>query len=325
MTKENILPIQKPFPNSSSLAFGCMGISRWDDAPISDQDRKEAETAVDLALENNINFFDHADIYTFTKAETIFGEILNKRPSMRDQIILQSKCGIRFEDDTGPNRYDFSKEWTTYSVEHILKRLKTDHLDILLLHRPDPLMEAHEVAEAFDHLKSSGKVIHFGVSNMNIHQMNFLQSHLDMPLIVNQIEIGLHKLDWIEDGVLMNNDRAQQTNFTAGTLEYCMANDVQIQSWASLSQGLFSGRDISQESDNVKNTARLVKTLSDKYSTSAEAIILAWIMRHPAHIQPVIGTMNPERIQACAQAMDITLSREDWYALFESAHGDCVP
>ena len=297
----------------------------WHDNPFSQEDVKQAHDVVDTALECGINFFDHADIYTKGKAERVFGEVLKTRPHLRDEIYIQSKCAIRFDDEHGPGRYDFSPQWINHSVDGILSRLNTDYIDILLLHRPDPLMDPEEVAEIFNALKRSGKVKHFGVSNMNGQHMSYLQSVLDVPLVANQIEISLQQLGWLDEVVLAGNPDGKDLNFASGTLEYCRRNDVQIQSWSSLCRGLFSGRDVSQEPEYIQRTAALVADLASQYQVSKEAIVLGFLMRHPAQIQPVIGTTNLARIKACCEAEKITLSREHWYALYVSARGQRLP
>ena len=323
----NTVPLAHYLPGVSRLIYGCMGFGGgWDQQPIGKADLDIARAALDAALDAGLNFFDHADIYTRGKAETVFGQLLKERPGLRDKLYIQSKCGIRFADDQGnPGRYDFSKDWIIGSVEGSLKRLNIDHLDVLLLHRPDPLMEPDEVAEAFSTLKSAGKVRYFGVSNMQLHQIQFLQWALPEPLVVNQIEISLAQLDWLEEGVLAGNPAGRDVNFTAGTLEYCRRNGVQLQSWGSLARGLFSGRAGSEQTESVRNTAQLVAKLAGEYGVSKEAIVLGWLMRHPANIQAVIGTVNGDRIKACAQAESIRLSREQWYTLYVSARGTPLP
>lgn len=318
--------LQQHVPLSSRLVFGCMGLGGgWDNSDFTAEHITQAHHVIDAALEAGISLFDHADIYTFGKAEKVFGEVLKQRPELRQQIALQSKCGIRFQQDDVPGRYDFSKQWITESVEGILTRLNIEQLDVLLLHRPDPLMEADEVAQAFNQLTEQGKVKHFGVSNMQLHQMDYLNSQLDQPLVANQLELSLTHLAWLEQGVTAGCSGQALNNFAPGTLEYCLKNNIQLQSWGSLSQGLFSGRDVSSEPEHIKHTAAVVAQLAEKYSASKEAIVLAWLMRHPTKIQPVIGTTNSDRIAACGQAVDIELSRDDWYKLYVSARGKALP
>jgi predicted oxidoreductase len=323
----NSIPLHKFLPGASRLVAGVMGLGgSWDKTPVTAEHVHQAHVVVDAALEAGINFFDHADIYMMSKAEQVFGRVLKERPELRDQLLIQTKCGIRFADEAGnPGRYDFSKEWILASVDGSLARLNVDYLDILLLHRPDPLMEPEEVAEAFAKLKTAGKVRYFGVSNFHLHQIQFLQAALPEPLVADQIQLGLDHLDWIEQGIMFNNAEGKDLNFTPGTLEYCRMNGVQIQAWGSMAQGVYSGRSLKKQPKRVKRTAALVAKLAEKYGTSLEAIVIGWLLRHPAAIQPVIGTTNPERIRACAQALQVELSREEWYALFVSARGERVP
>lgn len=297
----------------------------WTDSSFENKHVEQAHLAIDAALESGITHFDHADIYTLGKAELVFGQVLKQRPELRDKICIQSKCGIRFQDDAAPGRYDFSKEWIIHSVEGILTRLGIETLDCLLLHRPDPLMEIEQVASAFDMLKQQGKVLSFGVSNMNLHQMSYLQSALNEPLVVNQVEMSLSQLDWLNDGVTGGCSGYTPTNFVAGTLEYCQQNQVQIQAWGCLSQGLFTGKDVSNHSESVQNTAKLVAKLAELHSVSKEAIVLSWLMKHPVKMQPVIGTTNVDRIKACSEAVKVNLSRIEWYQLFVTARGEALP
>jgi len=324
MTKH--LPLAQHLKSCSPIVFGCMGLGGdWDQSPITKNNIQDAHTAIDAALEFGINLFDHADIYTFGKAELVFGEVLKQRPELAQHIYIQSKCGIRFADENAPKRYDFSESWIKESTNNILKRLGVEQLDTLLLHRPDPLMNVEEVAYAFESLMAQGKVKHFGVSNMPAPQMAWLQSVLDQPLVCNQLEISLSKLDWLDQNVVANSFEAPASNFVPGTIEYCQQNKVQLQAWGCLSQGLFTGNSLESAPEHVKNTAKLVKQLAVDYQVPPEAIVLAFIMRHPAKIQPVIGTTNPQRIKACAMASDIELSREHWYQLYVSARGQELP
>lgn len=319
-------PLSEFVENNSSLVFGCMGLGGgWDNTPISNNDIAKANTVIDTAIESGITIFDHADIYTLGKAEQVFGKVLSQRPELKGHIAIQSKCGIRFEDEKAPKRYDFSPEWITQSVENSLTRLNIEQLDILMLHRPDPLMEPELIAQAFEHLQSTGKVKNFGVSNMQQHQMHFLQSFIKQPLVANQVELSLTHLAWLEEGVTSGNSGEPAVNYGAGTIEYCRMNNVQLQSWSCLSQGIFTGRNIDNQPDHIKNTAATVTQLAAEYQVSKEAIVLAWLQFHPANIQPIIGTTNPDRIKACAQASKITLTREHWYKLWVSARGQELP
>lgn len=320
------LPLQNVLPNVSSLVYGCMGLGGgWNNNAICADDIKQAHQVIDTALDNQINYFDHADIYTFGKAETVFGQVLKQQASLRDKLYLQTKCGIRFEDSKGPKRYDLSSAWITHSVEKSLTELHTDYIDVLLLHRPDPLMQVTEIAETFHQLKAAGKVRFLGVSNMQQHQMNALQRVLDAPLVVNQIEMSLQKHAWVDETVYAGNQDGKDINFTAGTIEYCNQHHIQLQAWGSLCQGIYTGNASSTPSAAVKQTSQLVTKLAADYGASPEAILLSWLMLHPSQIQPVIGTTNLQRINACSQATRVSLSREHWYALYVSAKGQELP
>ncbi|NMH60951.1 aldo/keto reductase [Alteromonas ponticola] len=312
------------FSQASNLIYGCMGLGGgWDSTEYDRSHVQQAEEVINVALEAGITVFDHADIYTHGKAEAVFGEVLKKTPALREKLILQSKCAIRFADEHGPKRYDFSPAWIKSSVENSLRRLHTEHLDILLLHRPDPLMEPEPLAEALQQLIQAGKIAHVGVSNMHGHQIAFLQAALNRPIVVNQLEMSLAHRDWLEDGITTGSIQNRQMGYAPGTLEYCWTNKVQLQAWGSLAQGRFSGRPTTDTREQA--TSELVQQLAQKYSTHAEAVLLAWLMRHPIGIQPLIGTTNLDRIRACADVGRFTLSREDWYLLLERVRGEEVP
>ncbi|MGG1517632.1 aldo/keto reductase [Paenibacillus oryzisoli] len=322
------MPLERRGISNSRLVYGCMGLGGdWAGSPLTKEDYITAEKAIEAANEIGITMFDHADIYKKGKAETVFGEVLKNRPDLRDQIILQSKCGIRFPDESGVHRFDFSKDHILASVDGILSRLGIEHLDVLLLHRPDALMEPEDIAAAFNTLRSAGKVRHFGVSNMTSAQMRFIQNSLPEPLVVNQLELSLARLDWIEQGILVNQKAGLNTNFADGILEYCQMSDVQIQAWGPLAKGLFSGAAKADSPETVKNTAALVAQLAAQYEAEPEAVVLGWLMKHPARIQPVIGTTSDKRVLACRDAVRVAdaMTRETWYALLESSRGVRVP
>lgn len=320
-----ITPLRARGIPASRLALGMMGLGGdWElDHPITADHIKQGHEAVDAALEAGINFFDHADIYTRGKAETVFGQVLKERPELREQIIIQSKCGIRLYDgdDDYPGRYDFSKEHILRSVDGSLKRLGIPYLDILLLHRPDALMDIDEVAEAFRELKSAGKVRYFGVSNMHAGQIKLLESVCDDPFIVNQLEMSLLKTGFVDQGVTVNQDQEGHHIFGEGTIEYCQLNKIQLQAWGPLAQGLYSGRSLDGQDDKIVQTAALVDRYAKEKGVSREAIVIAWLLKHPAGIQPVIGTLNPQRIAACSEAEQVTLTREEWYRLYKTSSG----
>lgn len=327
LTKMKTIPIQKHGINASQIVLGCMRMGGdWDkNSPITGEHLKEGHKAVETALEIGINMFDHADIYTVGKAEQVFGQVLKSKPGLREQIILQSKCGIRFAEGNSPHRFDFSEEHILRSVDGILQRLGTEYLDILLLHRPDALVDPEEVASAIHKLKSSGKVRHVGVSNMSQGQIKLLQAYCDEKFIVNQLEMSLLKIGFLETGIHVNQEAARDNVFPEGTLEYCRLENIQLQSWGPLAQGLYSGRSLDGQNESVAATAKLVQQMAADKNTTPEAIVLAWLMTHPAGVQPVIGTINPERIRACKDAFELRLTREEWYSLYISSRGRSLP
>ena len=288
----------------------------WDDAPIAASEISSTIKLVETALEQGITLFDHADIYARGKSELLFGEALRQMPGLRDRIVLQSKCGIRFADTPHPGmpaRYDFSRDYLLDSVEGSLRRLGTERLDLLMLHRPDPLMQPDEVASAFDALHRSGKVRYFGVSNHTASQISLLQKFGDQPLVVNQIEVSLLHHYPISETILGNQQGGTYTGAT-GTLDYCREHEVLVQAWSPLAGGKLSGL-----------AAELVAELARAKGTSPEAVLLAWLLKHPAPIQPIVGTTNPERLVASCAGDGVELSREEWYGLLAAVRGAGVP
>ncbi len=323
-----VMPLTRRGIATSRLVLGCMPFGGgWNRDPITKEDVLKAEQAVDAALSIGISMFDHANIYGRGKAEETFGSILKSRPGLREQIVIQSKCGIRFGEGSVPSRFDFSKTHILEAVEGSLSRLGIDFLDILLLHRPDPLMEPEEVAEAFGALKAAGKVRYFGVSNMSASQIKFLQHALPDQIAVNQLEMSLAHLDWLDQGIHVNQKAGATVNFAEGLIEYCQMESIQVQAWGPLAQGRFSGRSVESEPEYIQKTAELVKQMATAKETTPEAIVLGWLMKHPAMIQPVVGTMNPGRIVACqdAERQSQLMTREEWYTLYVSARGKNMP
>lgn len=313
----------------SRLIAGCMGLGgKWNrNAALDASLLRQAEIFVNKALELGINFFDHADIYAWGKAEEIFGQVLAARPSLRPQIVLQTKCGIRWKDEPpgSPHRFDFSKNHILAAVEGSLRRLRTDYIDILLLHRPDVLWEGEEIAEAFTSLKTSGKVRFFGVSNQNRGQMEYLQHFLPDPLVVNQLQMSLLHHGFAEAGISFNQASPIYPDGWEGVIEYCRLQGVSLQAWSPLDKGVLLTEDTSFLPLSQRRTAELLRSLATERDAPPEAIALAWLLRHPARIQPVLGTVKPERLLACSTATNIFLSREEWYTLFSAARGLPMP
>lgn len=311
---------------ASRIAYGCMQLSRaWDATPVTAEERRQAQRLVETALAGGITLFDHADIYARGKSEQIFGDVLRASPGLRERVVLQSKCGIRFADDPPgtPGRYDFSHTHIVASVEGSLLRLGVDHLDVLLLHRPDALVEPDEVARAFDDLHATGKVRHFGVSNHTAGQIELLRRRVRQPLVANQVEASLLHHYLIDDGMVANTTGHVYAS-AAGTLDYCRLHDIRVQAWSPLAGGKLATT--SEFADPVvRGTSLLLRQLAEAKNVTPEAIQLAWLLRHPAGLQPIVGTTDPARLAACCAADGVTLSREEWYALFTAARGGRVP
>lgn len=289
-----------------TVAVGCMR--------ISDMSEKEVSAFIETALENGANFFDHADIYGGGKSESVFGKAVS--PSMRENIIIQTKCGIR------QGRFDFSYDHIINSVNGSLERLGTDYVDVLLLHRPDALMEPEEVAKAFDELKVSGKVRHFGVSNQNPYQMELLQKSLDVPLCVNQLQFSIMHAPMIQAGINVNMYNDSAVNRDGGVLDYCRLNKITVQPWSPMQYGFFEGCFIDNEKFPKLNET--LENIGNKHGVSKTTIAFAWILRHPAKMQPVTGTTNLTRLADCIKASEIILTREEWYEIYRAA-GNVLP
>ena len=289
-----------------TVAVGCMRISNMNE--------KEASAFVETALSNGANFFDHADIYGGGKSETVFGKAIS--PSMRDDVIIQTKCGIR------QGRFDFSYDHIVSSVNGSLERLGTEYIDVLLLHRPDALMEPEEVAKAFDYLKKSGKVRHFGVSNQNPYQMELLKHSLDVPLCANQLQFSVMHTPMIQSGINVNMLNEAGVNRDGGVLDYCRLNKITIQPWSPMQYGFFEGCFVDNEKFPGLNET--LQRIGDKYGVSKTTMAFAWILRHPAKMQPVTGTTNLMRLDDCLKAADIRITREEWYEIYRAA-GNVLP
>ncbi len=299
----------------SRIAYGCMTLGGLDRQP-------DVEAAVDAALDGGITLFDHADIYARGRSEELFGRVLADHSGLRDRVVLQSKCGIRFADDPpgAPGRYDLSYRHIVDSVEGSLRRLGTDRLDVLLLHRPDPLLEPDELARAFDELYAAGKVRAFGVSNFSVEQVDLLAAVVRQPLVANQVQLSLLHPGPVDAGVEVN--RPGPSYRAAGLLDGCWRRGLRVQAWAPIAGGALSRSDPAPEHAAL---AERVRAVADRLGATPLAVVLAWVLRHPAGVQPVVGTTNVGRITEACAALDVSLSREDWYALFEAARGARVP
>ncbi len=310
------------------IAYGCMPLGGgWDYSPASEQTRQQSIRIIRAVLDQGVNFFDHADIYCMGKSEEVFSDIWQTAPELRSQIYLQTKCGIRFSGDPhpdSPHRFDFSYEHILQSVENSLKRLKTDYVDVLLLHRPDPLVEPEEVAHAFDELHQAGKVRWFGVSNHTAAQMELLRRYLNQPIITNQVAFNILHTHMLDEGILFNQDNPKLAR-NEGAIEYCRLHNITLQAWGSLAWGLLTGRVPEKPSERITKTTALVAELAQQKGVSGEAILVAWVLRHPAKIQAIIGTTQLDRLYAACQGEQVELTREEWYKLFVAGRGESLP
>lgn len=307
VTMKNI-PIANGALQGSEIALGCMR--------IAGMSQKEASVLIGTALEQGINFFDHADIYGGGRSEEVFAEALEMTPAKREQIIIQSKCGIR------EGYYDFSAEHILRSVEKSLARLKTDYLDALLLHRPDTLMEPEEVADAFAQLHASGKVRYFGVSNQNPMQMELLSRYLGRDIVINQLQLSVANTGMFDAGFHVNMQDDASVVRDGGVLEYCRLKGVTIQAWSPFQYGFFEGTFIG--SPKYPELNQKLEELAAAKGVTSSAIAVAWILRHPAKIQTIVGTTNPARLKEICRASEILLSRPEWYDIYRSA-GNRLP
>ena len=293
----------------SEIGLGCMRMNSLD--------KSSAERIIKTSLEEGINFFDHADIYGKGKSEEVFSEAINITPSLREKIIIQTKCAI-----VPGVMYDFSKEHIINSVNGSLKRLNTEYVDTLLLHRPDTLMEPEEVASAFAQLHKEGKVRKFGVSNHTPMQIELLNKYLDDKLIVNQLQFGIMHTEMIDSGLNMNINNEASINRDGQVLEYCRLKDMTIQAWSPYQYGFFEG--VFLDNEKFPELNKKINEIAEKYNVTNTTIATAWILRHPAKIQTIVGTMNPNRLKEICKASNITLTRQEWYEIYLAA-GNILP
>lgn len=287
-----------------AIGLGCMR--------ITERSKSEAELLVRTAMEHGINFFDHADIYANGEAESFFAEAVHMNAGFREKIILQTKCSIR------PGIcYDFSRQYILDCVDQSLKRLKTDYVDFLLLHRPDTLMEPEEVGEAFRILEKQGKVRHFGVSNQNSWQIELLNDSCENKICVNQLQLSLANCGIIDSGLNANMDNQLGRDASGGILEYCRLKKITIQAWSPFQYGFFEG--VFLNNDKFPELNKEIDRLAKKYGVENSAIAAGWILRHPAHIQTIVGTTNAKRLADISKAADLELTREEWYSLYMAA------
>ena len=294
--------------NVSEISLGCMR--------IADMSHQEIATLIHTALDEGIDFFDHADIYGGGQSEEKFSAALDMNPALRERMVLQTKCGIR------KGSFDFSKEHILNAVDGSLKRLRTDYVDVLLLHRPDALVEPEEVAEAFTILESSGKVRHFGVSNQNPMQIELLRKFVKQPILFNQLQFSITNTGMIDAGINVNMEIDPSIDRDGSILDYCRLHEITIQPWSPFQYGFFEG--VFLDNDKFPELNRAIDALAAAKGVTNSAIAIAWILRHPARMQPIVGTTRPERVKEICKASDITLSRQEWYEIYRAA-GNKLP
>ena len=292
--------------NASAIILGCMRMPSLS--------KEEAAKVIKTAHERGINYFDHATCYGMGEAETRFAEAFPLTGIKREKIFIQSKCGICPER----SEFDWTKENIIASVDGILGRLKCEYIDTLLLHRPDLLFDPEEVAEAFDELEEAGKVCRFGVSNLMPMQIELLKKYVKQPLVINQVQLSLEQSQLIDQSLYMNNKTTDMSiNRDGSALDYCRLNDITIQAWSPLQIGMFGGTFI--DNPDYPELNKVLAELADREHVSKTAIAIAWILRHPAKMQTIIGTMNVDHINDACDATKVELSHHDWYALYLAA------
>ena len=292
--------------NASAIIMGCMRM------PALTVDA--AEQMIHTAMDLGINFFDHATCYGAGEAETRFGDAFVRSDIRREDVIIQDKCGLVFDQ----NEFDWTKDNILSSVDGSLARLKTDYLDVLLLHRPDLIFEPEQVAEAFDILAKSGKVRFFGVSNLPTLQIELLRKFVRQPLVFNQLQFSLEQSQLIDQALYLNNKTTDMSvSRDNGTLDYCRLHDITVQAWSPLQYGFFKGCFVDDPGFPGLNDA--LQEIGEKYGVPKTAVAIAWILRHPAKMQAIAGTMNPAHLKDICDASKVDLTHHEWYQLYLAA------
>lgn len=294
--------------NASQIVLGLMRINTLG--------KKEAANLISTAVEQGINYFDHADIYGAGKCEEIFAEAIKDAKINRESLLIQSKCGIR------NGFFDFSKEHILNSVDGILNRLDTEYIDTLLLHRPDTLMEPEDVADAFDTLYQNGKVRNFGISNQNPMQIELLKRYVKQPLVFNQLQLSITNTGMIDTGLNVNMSVPNSFDHDGSILEYCRLNDITIQPWSPFQYGFFEG--VFLGSDKYPELNKIIDKMAKQYNVTNSAIAIAWILRHPSKMQPIVGTTSAKRLAEICKAVSVSMSRQEWYEIYCAA-GNKLP
>ncbi len=290
------------------VAVGCMRINSLHQAA--------AERFLQACLEAGANFFDHADVYGGGQCEAKFADAVHMTASVREKVILQSKCGIR------QGQFDFSQEHIVEAVDGSLRRLQTDYLDVLLLHRPDALVEPEEVAEAFTILEQAGKVRHFGVSNQKPMQIEVLRRFVQQPLVANQLQLSITNATMISNGINVNMENDAAVDRDGSVLDYCRLHEITIQPWSPFQYGFFQG--VFLGNDQFPALNQKIDEIASRHGVTNTTIAIAWLLRHPARMQPIIGTMNIDRMRDSCRASEITLTRQEWYEIYRAA-GNVLP
>lgn len=305
------------------IIYGTMGLGGpWDDTEITSQSIEEAEHAIEAALNIGIKTFDHADIYRKGKAEIVFAHAIKNLSIKREDIIIQSKSGIDLSSET--TTYNFDPDYIERQLNQSLKNLQTDYLDAYLLHRPDPLADLSALGKRLKQLKNEGLFKKLGVSNMSHHQIELMAYYMDEKIEINQLEMSLSKIDFVDSTITFNHQNHHRNDNSSGTIEHCMKNNIELQAWGSLVQGAYS-KSTTDACDSFLATRNVVKELSIKYKTSDASIVLAWLMKHPANIRPIVGSKNPKRILEIKDAESINLDHLDWYRLLTASRGQLIP
>lgn len=317
---------------SSRLIYGCMTIGgSWDDNPPDGGTVDRARSAVRAALDVGITDFDHADIYACGKSETVFGELLAEDPGLVRRVTVQTKCGVRLPGNTAapgaPVHYRLDRDTIRSGLEGSLRRLGVDSVERLMLHRPDPLADPQEVAAALDELRKEGLIRSVGLSNMSTLQVSLYQQLLATPVTALQLELSLRHRGFVEQQILANHPDGTEHSFPEGLLEYCTANGIEVQAWGAMARGLYTGAPIPPEDRHAEAAAATVARIAAAHGVPGEAVVLAWLMKHPGGVRPVLGSTDPTRIAACAEAEDLAprMGHEEWYALLTAARGGPVP
>ena len=316
-------------PQVSRLAYGCAALAGpWESGELTADRRRQALSALEAALEAGVNHFDLADVYAYGRAEQAFSAIWEIDPGLRSRVVLQTKCGVvrsPADSSRAGTYYDSSYDHVLAAARGSLKRLRVEYLDLLVMHRPDVLMEPAEVAAAFERLHAAGEVRGFGVSNYAPGQVELLAAALDRPLLVNQLQVSLAHPDLIDDAIVVNDALPNRPVRGFGTLAYCMQAGITVQAWAPLGAGRLVRDDEAGSDSRLRAVRRELREVAQQRGVPPAAVAIAWILRHPAGIQPILGGRTPAEIREATQGIALALTRSEWYCLFNAARGAPVP